>query len=179
MGTAAIIENNDIVLHPLANESYIGITEQLQLSSCLICNIGAPNIGIEYSLQRIDDQMVSLNANLVVTDLSTLGVSAGLNYSKPINDDWLTIGIDAQLMAFDGALDSVADSVGAPVSISYLMLNGDRGWNLAASADPYTIVQTGFCHHSVQCQMASCMGGVSTGSRSECLRRRFARKYTE
>ena len=139
MGTAATIENNDIVLHPLANDSYIGITDQLQLSSCLICNIGTPNIGAEYSLQRTDNQMVSVDAGLVLGGLTALGVSTGLNYSKQVNDDWLTVGVNAQIAAdIAGIL-----SIGTPLSISYLMLNGDRGWNLAASADPYSIVQTG------------------------------------
>ena len=66
---------------------------------------------------------------------SPLWASTGLNYSKQVNDDCSQSVERTNAADLEGIL-----SIGTP--LHFLPCHGD-GWNLAASADPYSIVQTG------------------------------------
>jgi hypothetical protein len=144
MGTAATLEDQDIIIHPLANPSYIGINDELQLDTVLIGNLGAPNVGAEYSLSRTESQMVSVRVGVVhqlalADNPSATSGGVTLNYSSQVGEGWVTGSVGAGLV-YSGNSAALSN---VPVSVSYLIPNGNQAWNFVAAFDPYVIGLTG------------------------------------
>ncbi|MDP6932543.1 MAG: hypothetical protein QGG40_06475 [Myxococcota bacterium] len=143
LNTGATLENQDIVVSPLLHPTSIGMTDNVELITCLICNAFVANAGVEYGIFREEDSMLSATAWLgfeYPSDEVPDGAAwlfGKVEYSKLLGEDWLTIalGTGMNLSGGEPSLDSV------PVSVYYLMLDGDQAWQFELWSDPYAISQ--------------------------------------
>jgi hypothetical protein len=149
MNTGAIIEDKDILITPNFEISKIGLSDKLEVGTFLLGNAGGfINLGARYGVIQNDDGMLSVTAwaayELPWEDSDTGATGGGVpwfwsqvDYTMPHGDNWLTFNAGT-----GGALGDDGFVVGGSnVSLYYLMLNGDKGWQFELFADPYGIAQ--------------------------------------
>jgi hypothetical protein len=149
MNTGAIIEDNDILLTPNFTISKIGLNEKVELGTFLLGNaIGFVNLGARYGIIQNDDSMLAVTG-MVAYELpwedEDTGESGGgepwlwsqLDYTMPNGDNWLTVNVGT-----GGAFgDDGFVLGGSNVSVYYLVLNGDTGWQFELWSDPHGLSQ--------------------------------------
>ncbi|MEE2751880.1 MAG: hypothetical protein VX519_10650 [Myxococcota bacterium] len=149
LNTGAIIEDTDILLTPNFEISKIGLSDKLELGTFVLGNAtGFINLGATYGLIQNDDSMLTVTAwgayELAWEDEDT-GESGGnvpwlwsqVDYTMPMGENWLTINAGTGGSIEDGGFVFG----GSNLSLYYLMLNGDKGWQFEIWTDPYGLSQ--------------------------------------